>query len=47
MFDFLRKFERAILGALILMLTLVVFLSVVQLGWILIQDIISPPCCHS
>ena len=43
MFDFLRKFERAVLGALILMLTLVVFLSVVQLGWILIQDIITPP----
>lgn len=43
MFDFLGKFERAVLGALILMLTLVVFLSVVQLGWMLIQDMITPP----
>ena len=43
MIDFLSKFERAVLGALILMLTLVVFLSVVELGWILIQDIITPP----
>jgi len=43
MIDLLRKFERMIVGTLILMLALVVFLSVVELGWVLIRDIITPP----
>lgn len=43
MIDYLKKFERALVGALILMLALVVLLSVVELGWVLIKDIITPP----
>jgi len=43
MINLLRKFERMIVGTLILMLALVVFLSVVELGWVLIRDIITPP----
>lgn len=43
MIDYLKKFERVLFGVLILMLTLVVFLSVVELGWVLIKDIITPP----
>jgi uncharacterized membrane protein (DUF373 family) len=43
MIDYLHKFERAVIGALILMLALVILLSVVELGWVLITDIITPP----
>lgn len=43
MIDYLHKFERAVIGTLILMLALVILLSVVELGWVLINDIITPP----
>jgi len=43
MIDCLRKFERVLVGTLILMLALVVFLSVVELGWVMIKDIVTPP----
>jgi uncharacterized membrane protein (DUF373 family) len=43
MFGYLKKFERVVVGALILMLALVVFLSVVELGWVLVKYITTPP----
>ncbi len=43
MTQWLRKYERAIVGALIVMLALVVALATVELGWILGVDIVSPP----
>lgn len=43
MIEYLHKFERVVVGALILMLALVVFLSVVELGWELYKDIAMPP----
>ena len=43
MIGYLKKFERVVVGALILMLALVVLLSVVELGWVLIQYLITPP----
>jgi len=43
MIDYLRNFERVLVGTLILMLALVVFLSVVELGWVMIKDIVTPP----
>lgn len=43
MIDYLHKFERVVIGTLILMLALVILLSVVELGWVLINDIITPP----
>ena len=43
MIDYLRKFERVVVGTLILMLALVVLLSVVELGWVMINDIVTPP----
>ena len=43
MLDVLRKFERVILVALVFMMGVVVFLSTLELGWILIQDIVTPP----
>ncbi len=43
MIGYLKKFERVVVGALLLMLALVVFLSVVELGWVLIKYIATPP----
>lgn len=39
----LKVFERAIVGALVVMMMLVVALSTLELGWIVVQDIITPP----
>lgn len=43
MLDYVKKFERMIVKSLIVMMTAVVFLSTVELGWIIIKDIITPP----
>ena len=43
MIEYLHKFERTVIATLILMLALVILLSVVELGWVLIADIITPP----
>jgi len=43
MIQHLKQFERFIVAALILMLAMVILLSVGELAWILIQDVISPP----
>jgi len=43
MSQWLRKYERVIVGALLAMLAVVVALSTVELGWILLKDILSPP----
>ena len=43
MIGYLKKFERVVVGALILMLALVVLLSAVELGWALLRHITTPP----
>ena len=43
MIAFLKKFERYVVMALIVMMVVVVLLATVELGWIIIQDIITPP----
>ena len=43
MIQHLKQFERFIVAVLILMLAMVILLSVGELAWILIQDVISPP----
>ena len=40
---YLEKFEKVIVSSLLVMMVLVVFLSTVELGWIIIKDIITPP----
>ena len=40
---FLKKFEYVIVLSLILMMIIVVVLTTVELGWIIIRDIITPP----
>jgi len=39
----LKIFERFIVAALILMMAAVILLSVGELAWILVKDVISPP----
>ena len=41
--EFLKSFEKFIVVALIGMMILVVFLATVELGWIIIKDIVTPP----
>ena len=43
MIKYLHKFERIVIATLILMLAVVILLSMVELGWVLITDIITPP----
>ncbi len=43
MIDFLKKFERIIINLLIGMMIVVVFLTTLELGWVIIKDVISPP----
>lgn len=40
---FLSLFERLIVGSLIMMMIVVIFLSTIELGRILVLDIITPP----
>lgn len=39
----IEKFERAINAALLAMLALVVLLATVDLGWIILKDVLTPP----
>jgi uncharacterized membrane protein (DUF373 family) len=43
MIEFLSKFERLIVHALIVMMVLIVLLATFELGWIIVKDIITPP----
>jgi uncharacterized membrane protein (DUF373 family) len=39
----IMKFERVIVVSLVIMMSLVVLLATIELGWIIIKDIITPP----
>ena len=43
MIEFLKKFERIIVHSLIVMMIVVVLLATIDLGWIIVKDIITPP----
>lgn len=43
MLDYLKKFEKLIIVSLIAMMVLTIFLSTVEVGWIIIKDIITEP----
>ena len=43
MLTFLEKFERWIVTALVVMMVLTVLLATVDLAWLIIKDIITPP----
>jgi hypothetical protein len=40
---FIEKFEAIINVALLVMLAIVVLLATVDLGWLILKDILSPP----
>jgi uncharacterized membrane protein (DUF373 family) len=39
----LKKFEKVITVTLVVMMAIVVLLATIELGWIIIKDIITPP----
>ncbi len=43
MIDYLKKFERVVTGALLVMLSVVVVLALIDLAWLLIRDMLKPP----
>jgi len=43
MLNILRVFEKIILIALVLMMGIVIFLATLELGWILVRDVVTPP----
>lgn len=43
MIEAIKKFERVIFISLLIMMSLVVLLATIELGWIIIKDIITPP----
>jgi uncharacterized membrane protein (DUF373 family) len=43
MLRFLENFERWIVGALIVMMVVTILLATIELGWLIIKDVITPP----
>jgi uncharacterized membrane protein (DUF373 family) len=43
MMKWLRSFEHTIIRALIVMMALIIFISTIELGYLLVKDIVSPP----
>lgn len=43
MLDNIKKFEKMIIFSLVVMMALVLFLSTLELAWIIIKDAFSPP----
>ena len=43
MTKWLRSFEHAIIRALIVMMSLIILISTIELGYLLVKDIVNPP----
>lgn len=43
MLPFLKKIERVIVSALLIMMVITVFLATIEVGWILVNDVITEP----
>jgi uncharacterized membrane protein (DUF373 family) len=43
MLKFLKKFERLIVIALIVMMGLTILLATIELAWLIVKDVITPP----
>jgi len=43
MIAFLKKFEHLIIHTLIVMMVIIILLTTIELAWIIIQDILTPP----
>lgn len=43
MLDMLKKFEKVVTATLVVLMVVVVLLATIELGWIIVQDIVTPP----
>jgi uncharacterized membrane protein (DUF373 family) len=43
MLEYLKRFEKIITASLVVMMAIIVLLATIELAWLIIQDIISPP----
>ncbi len=43
MLKFLKKFERLIVGSLIVMMGFTILLATIELAWLIIKDVMTPP----
>jgi uncharacterized membrane protein (DUF373 family) len=43
MFSILKKFEKVMIQALMVMMAIVLLLTTLDLGWLIVKDIINPP----
>jgi uncharacterized membrane protein (DUF373 family) len=43
MLDLLKKIERVIVSALLIMMVITVFLATIEVGWILVKDVVTEP----
>jgi len=43
MFEYLRKFKKILISSLTLMMAFVLLLSTIELGWIIVKDVITAP----
>ncbi|NTW60702.1 MAG: phosphate-starvation-inducible PsiE family protein [Nitrospirae bacterium] len=43
MLELLKKFEKAVTVTLVVMMAVVVLLATIELGWIIVKDVITPP----
>ena len=43
MLELLKKFEKAVTVTLVVMMAIVLLLATIELGWIIVKDIITPP----
>ena len=43
MFEYLKKFKQVIISALTVMMAVVLFLATMELGWIIVKDVATPP----
>lgn len=43
MSKYLRMFEKAIVCSLLIMMAITIFLATLDLGWIMVKDILTPP----
>lgn len=43
MLEYIKKLEKMIILSLLIMMALVLFLSTLELAWVIIRDVITPP----
>lgn len=43
MVELIKKFEKALIFALVVMMAIVLLLAAIELGWIIVKDIVTPP----